>query len=84
MHRYVNPLYTYGVAITSGIINSFGRPIIYIKGYHIYCIWCLKIFFNLNSVDPDEMPHYVAFHLGPHLFVKVPISGLPVLKGLIT
>ena len=25
------------------------------------------IFFLLaNSVDPDEMPHYVAFHLGLH------------------
>ena len=22
--------------------------------------------FYLNSVDPDEMPHYAAFHLGPH------------------
>ena len=27
----------------------------------------LKIDFDLaNSADPDEMPHYVAFHLGPH------------------
>ena len=27
--------------------------------------FCLKIFFTLtNSVDPDEMQHYAAFHLG--------------------
>ena len=30
-------------------------------------VFCLKTFFNFtNSVDPDEMPHYVAFHLGLH------------------
>ena len=29
--------------------------------------FCLKIFFTLtNSVDPDEMPHYAAVHLGLH------------------
>ena len=29
--------------------------------------FCLKIFFTLlNSVDPDEMQHYAAFHLGLH------------------
>ena len=22
--------------------------------------------FYFNSVDPDEMPHHAAFHLGPH------------------
>ena len=29
--------------------------------------FCLKIFFTLiNSVDPDEMPHYAVFGLGLH------------------
>ena len=28
---------------------------------------CLKIFFTCtNRVDPDEMQHYAAFHLGLH------------------
>ena len=31
-----------------------------------YCI-CLKIFITFtNSVDPDEMQYYAAFHLGLH------------------
>ena len=34
----------------------------------------LKINFVLaNSADHDEMPHYVAFHLGSSMFVKVPV-----------
>ena len=28
-----------------------------------------------NSVDPDEMPHYAAFHLGLHCLSKYPIRG---------
>ena len=27
-------------------------------------------FFLVNSADPDEMPHYVAFHLGLHCLPK--------------
>ena len=40
-----------------------------VSGYSFYqyCIFSLMIFFTLtNSVDPDEMPHYVAFQLGVH------------------
>ena len=41
-----------------------------VSGYNFkkkYCIFCLKIFFTFtNSADPDEMPHYAAFHLGLH------------------
>ena len=34
--------------------------------------FCLKIFFTFaNSVDPDEMPHNVAFHLGLHCLSRV-------------
>ena len=36
------------------------------------------IFILANIADPDEMPHYVAFHLGLHCLSK---SELPV-KGL--
>ena len=39
-----------------------------------YCIFSLKMDFVLaNSGNPDEMPHYAAFHLKSSLFVKVPI-----------
>ena len=30
---------------------------------------------SANSADPDEMPHYVAFHLGLHCLSKYPFSG---------
>ena len=39
------------------------------SGYNFKKIvfFCLKIFFTVtNSVDPDEMQHYAAFHLGLH------------------
>ena len=36
-----------------------------------YCIFYLKIFFTLTkSVDPDEMPHHAAIHLGLHTVCK--------------
>ena len=28
------------------------------------------VFVSANSVDPDEMPHHVAFHLGLHCLPK--------------
>ena len=32
-----------------------------------YVFFCMKIFFTFtNSVDPDEMQHHAAFHLGLH------------------
>ena len=30
-------------------------------------------FVLLNSADPDEMPHYVAFHLGLYCLPKYPV-----------
>ena len=50
--------------------------IVYIEGLHvIFCkqivILSLKIIFVLaNSVDPNEMPHNAAFHLGLHCMPK--------------
>ena len=36
----------------------------------------LKIIFVLaNSVDPDEIPYCVAFHLGPHCLPKYIFSS---------
>ena len=37
----------------------------------------LKIVLILaNSEDPDEMPHYVAFHLGLHCLPKYLFTGI--------
>ena len=42
----------------------------------------LKIVLVLaNSVDPDEMPHYGAFHLGLHCLLKNPFRGFQYTKG---
>ena len=59
----------------------------YIKGSQVIisaknCI-SLKIDFVLaNSADPDEMPHYAAFHLGLHCWPKYPFRGFCSTKGL--
>ena len=37
------------------------------------------VFVIVNSEHPDEMPHYVAFHLGGHCLPKYAL----VYKGLI-
>ena len=52
-------------------------PVLYILRDHrsafpimkYFFLW--RFFFTLtNSVDPDEMPHHVAFHLGLHCLSK--------------
>ena len=43
----------------------------------------MKIFFTFtNSVDPDEMQHYAAFHLGLHCLQKYLFRGFTEFKGL--
>ena len=34
-----------------------------------------------NSVDPDEMQHYAAFHLGLYCLQKYSFRGFPSTKG---
>ena len=44
--------------------------------------FCLKIFFTFtNSVDPEEMQHYAAFHLGLHCLQKYSFRGYLNTKG---
>ena len=44
--------------ISRGLRLLFSKNIVF---------FCLKIFFTFtNSVDPDEMQHHAAFHLGLH------------------
>ena len=63
-----------------------GRSIVYIKGSQVIIskniFLSLKVDFVLaNSADPDEMLHYVAFHLGCHCLPKYPFRGLWYIKG---
>ena len=56
-----------------------------LEGGHIIVknivFFCLKIFFSFtNSVDPDEMQHYAAFHLGLYCLQKYLLRGFPNTK----
>ena len=46
-----------------------------------HIVFCLKIFFTFaNSVDPDEMQHYAAFHLGLHCLQFTRLGLFPEYK----
>ena len=40
------------------------------------------VFVKANSIDPDEMPCYAAFHLGLHHLSKYLYRGFHSTKGL--
>ena len=40
-----------------------------------------NLFTFTNSVDPDEMQHYAAFHLGLHCLKNYSFRGFPNTKG---
>ena len=52
--------------------KNLGKSIVHIKGCHVtiskkYCVLLSEDLFTFtNDVDPDEMQHYAAFHLGLH------------------
>ena len=51
-----------------------------VLGYIVF--FCLKIFSTFtNSIDPDEMQHYAAFHPGLHCLQKHSFRGFPKTKG---
>ena len=60
-----------------------GWSIVYIEGpQNIISIKNIVGRFVLaNSVDPDEMPHDAAFHLGLHRLSKYPFRGFRFTKG---
>ena len=39
------------------------------------------VFISANSADPDEMPPYVAFHLGVHCLPIFLFTGIQNAKG---
>ena len=67
--------------------SKSGWSIVYNEGsqviiFKIIVFISLKIDFVLaNSVEPDEMTHYVAFHLGFHCLPKYTFWGFWSLKG---
>ena len=48
----------------------------------VLCLFFLIFFTFTNNVDPDEMQHYAAFHLGLHYLQNYSFRGLPEYKGL--
>ena len=64
-----------------------GLSILYLKGSQVGItnhgvFLSLRIDFTVaNSVGPDEMPHYVAFHLGLHGLSEYPFRGFQYTKG---
>ena len=69
---------------------SMGLPIVYFKGSQVEfskllstCVFLsLKVVLILtNSVDPDEMQNYAAFHLPIHCLQKYPFRGYQYIKG---
>ena len=67
--------------------TSMELSILYLKGLPVKfsinrCISVPKIVFILaNSADPDEMPPYVAFHLGLHCLQKNLVISIQNEKG---
>ena len=39
------------------------------------------VFVSANSADPDEVPLYVAFHLGLHCLLQYPFRDFQNTKG---
>ena len=61
----------------------------YFKGPQVECLNCdvfqsLKIILILaKSADPDEILHYVAFHLDIHCLLKYPFRGFQYTMGTV-
>ena len=53
-----------------------GWFIVHVKGSQVISV-SEDCFIKVNSADPDEMPHFVAFHLGLHCLPKYSIRDFP-------
>ena len=76
IHYPFNPLYSDGVPIHIDTL-SIGLPIVHFKESQVFflkfdALLSLRIVLIIaNNVDPDEMQHHAAFHLGLHYLQKV-------------
>ena len=61
------------------IVFIEGPQVIIFKKY--FLSFSEDLFVLANSADPDEMPHYAAFHLGLHCLSKYPFLGFWSSKG---
>ena len=76
----VNPLYANGfflLAWYNKLYISRGVGLFYFFRY-----WVFVDLFCFNRVDPREMEHYAAFHLGLHCLKKYLLRGFPKCKVL--
>ena len=86
MYLGVNPFRTKGIFPLHLIELSHGGKlhILRVTAYNFLknAFLSLKINFVLeNSADPDEMPHYAAFHLGLHCLPKYLLRGFWSSRG---
>ena len=60
-----------------GIVHHIFKKPCYRLAFPSYYVYLsLRVVFTLtNSVDHDEMPYYVAFHLGLRCLSKYPYQG---------
>ena len=68
--------------------GTSGWTIVYIEGLQVIFSKNIQQFLSLkidsilaNSADPDEMPQYATFHLGPHCLPRYPFKGFWFTKG---
>ena len=84
---FFNPLYTTNRLFLLVRYNKLGIvhcTFLWVSGYNLkkIVLFCLKIFFTFtNSVDPDEMQHYAAFHMGLHCLQKYLFRVSQMQKG---
>ena len=83
-----NPLYTYEFFFWFDTIKlGYSISLLGVSDYNFHknsvCVlFCQNIFFTFtNSVDPDEMQHYAAFHLGLHCLQKYLFWCFPSTDG---
>ena len=81
-HRFQTNGFSHNVTYTM----KSGWPIVYIEGSQITRnIVSMKIdSVPANSADPDDMPHYAAYHLCLRCFPKYPFRGFWYPKGYVT
>ena len=73
----INPLCTNDLFHKLGMVHCIHKGV---TGYI-----SLKIDFDLaNSVDPDVMPHVVAFHLGLHCLPQYAFRSYKYTKGYLS
>ena len=83
--KFINPLYTNGFLFLVwcnelGIVHCTYLGVSGYKFQNILMFFVWRHFLTLtNSVDPDEMQHNAAFHLGLHCLRKYLFRGFPVL-----